>query len=154
MRINAGAPILCLSGGSTTATGTGIAFPATQSASSDANTLDDYEEGTWTPTLTTNGFSAGATLSSATGTYTKVGRLVSVSAFLSMSGSTYPSGYLVIGGLPFSVGSASPGSYTGGNPASGNMGGACNAFSTSIDASPSVSTTASTAWYYSATYTV
>ena len=28
----------------------GIAFPATQSASSDANTLDDYEEGTWTPT--------------------------------------------------------------------------------------------------------
>jgi hypothetical protein len=49
MRINAGAPILCLSGGSTSATGTGIAFPAIQSASSDVNTLDDYEEGTWTP---------------------------------------------------------------------------------------------------------
>jgi hypothetical protein len=43
MRVNAGAPILCLSGGSTTATGTGIAFPATQSASTDANTLDDYD---------------------------------------------------------------------------------------------------------------
>jgi hypothetical protein len=45
MRINAGAPILCLAGGNTSATGTGIAFPGTQSASSDANTLDDYEEG-------------------------------------------------------------------------------------------------------------
>ena len=31
------------------ASGAGITFPATQSASTDANTLDDYEEGTWTP---------------------------------------------------------------------------------------------------------
>ena len=35
--------------GATSVTGTGISFPATQSASSDANTLDDYEEGAWTP---------------------------------------------------------------------------------------------------------
>ena len=33
------------------ASGAGITFPATQSASTDANTLDDYEEGTWTPTI-------------------------------------------------------------------------------------------------------
>jgi hypothetical protein len=33
------------------ASGSGISFPATQSASSDANTLDDYEEGTWTPSV-------------------------------------------------------------------------------------------------------
>jgi len=51
MRILAGAPILSLAGGSTTATGTGIAFPATQSASSDVNTLDDYEEGTCSPVV-------------------------------------------------------------------------------------------------------
>ena len=63
MRVNAGAPVLCLAGGSTSATGTGIAFPATQSASSDANTLDDYEEGTWTPTY------SGST--SGTGTHTQ-----------------------------------------------------------------------------------
>ena len=38
-------------GATSPSSGTGIAFPATQNASSDANTLDDYEEGTWTPTL-------------------------------------------------------------------------------------------------------
>ena len=39
-------------GGATPSTsGSGITFPATASASSNANTLDDYEEGTWTPTL-------------------------------------------------------------------------------------------------------
>jgi hypothetical protein len=53
----------------------GITFPATQVASADANTLDDYEEGTWTPVLT----SQGGTLTSyvATyGTYVKIGRKV------------------------------------------------------------------------------
>ena len=49
--------------------GAGITFPATQSASSDANTLDDYEEGTFTPT-------ASVSLTSATGKYTKIGRAV------------------------------------------------------------------------------
>jgi len=75
MRINAGAPILCLSGGNTSATGTGIAFPATQSASSDANTLDDYEEGTWTPKCgdgTTNITSVYKAV------YTKIGKLVTI----------------------------------------------------------------------------
>jgi hypothetical protein len=58
-------------GGTTpSASGAGITFPATQSASTDANTLDDYEEGTWTPT------SSGVTFSSASGTYTKIGQLV------------------------------------------------------------------------------
>jgi len=52
----------------------GIKFPEPQSASADANTLDDYEEGTFTPTITA---AAGAvTTSSASGTYTKVGRMV------------------------------------------------------------------------------
>ena len=51
--------------------GAGITFPATQTASSDANTLDDYEEGTWTPT---DGSSAGLSFTSAEATYTKIGR--------------------------------------------------------------------------------
>jgi hypothetical protein len=59
-------------GGTTPSTsGAGISFPATQSASSNANTLDDYETGTWTPTL-----GGTATYSAQTGTYTKVGNLV------------------------------------------------------------------------------
>ena len=49
----------------------GITFPATQSASSDANTLDDYEEGTWTPSV-----GGTATYTTQTGTYTKVGNIV------------------------------------------------------------------------------
>jgi hypothetical protein len=53
--------------------GTGITFPATQSASSDANTLDDYEEGTWTPT---DGSGAGLSITNLGSYYTKVGRLV------------------------------------------------------------------------------
>jgi hypothetical protein len=56
-----------------TTSGTGITFPATQSASSNANTLDDYEEGTWTPVNVGMTF-AGTALYNAS--YTKIGRLV------------------------------------------------------------------------------
>jgi hypothetical protein len=61
-------------GGATALYGVGgITFPATQSASADANTLDDYEEGTWTPTQANFTVSGTSTL---TGTYTKIGRVV------------------------------------------------------------------------------
>jgi hypothetical protein len=58
-----------------TASGTGITFPATQSASTNVNTLDDYEEGTWTTTFgTSNNLSGTPVLSN--GIYRKVGQLV------------------------------------------------------------------------------
>lgn len=74
-------------GGATPSTsGSGITFPATQSPSSDANTLDDYEEGTWTPALTGSTGSAGSySLSTANGRYVKIGQLVYVSAGLVIS---------------------------------------------------------------------
>lgn len=50
-----------------------LQFPAIQNASSDANTLDDYEEGTWTP-----GVGGSATYSAQAGNYVKIGRLVTV----------------------------------------------------------------------------
>jgi hypothetical protein len=53
----------------------GIAFPATQVAIADANTLDDYEEGTWTPSLGGN-----TTYTTQSGTYTKIGNLVFINA--------------------------------------------------------------------------
>jgi hypothetical protein len=98
MRVNAGAPILCLSGGNTSATGTGIAFPATQSASSDANTLDDYEEGTFTAT----GYTASTSGWTSTGAYTKIGRFVHLFCEIPYT-STFPAGtgLLSIRGLPF-----------------------------------------------------
>ena len=65
------------------ASGAGITFPATQSASSDVNTLDDYEEGTWTPTFVNLTVVGSPTYA---GVYTKIGRLVYVQ--ISISGAT------------------------------------------------------------------
>jgi hypothetical protein len=48
----------------------GITFPASQVTSADANTLDDYEEGTFTPTWN------GGTVTVNQCNYTKIGRLV------------------------------------------------------------------------------
>jgi hypothetical protein len=77
-------------------TGGQITFPATQSASSNANTLDDYEEGTWTPSLGGN-----TTYAAQVGTYTKIGKIVYVSAYLIVT--TIGTGSTVyISGLPFS----------------------------------------------------
>ena len=103
MRINAGAPILCVAGGSTTATGTGIAFPATQSASSDANTLDDYEEGSWTPVINFGGAAGITTYSAQNGKYTKIGNLVTVTCYISISAKSAATGNASLVGLPFST---------------------------------------------------
>lgn len=53
-----------------------ITFPATQSPSPGANTLDDYEEGTFTPVLTANGSGASFTYTLNQGVYVKIGKLV------------------------------------------------------------------------------
>jgi hypothetical protein len=92
-------------GGATPSTsGAGITFPATQSASTDANTLDDYEEGTWTATMTPL-TSGTITLSAATGSYTKIGRQVTVTGQFNTSAVSSPIGRLRIGGFPFTVAS-------------------------------------------------
>ena len=57
-----------------------IKFPATQNASTDANTLDDYEEGTWVPNQG-SGLTVVGTFSS-TGNYVKVGKMVTVQVSL------------------------------------------------------------------------
>jgi hypothetical protein len=54
-----------------------LKFPASQNASADANTLDDYEEGTWTPTITRASVSPSLTVSNS-GRYVKIGRQVTV----------------------------------------------------------------------------
>ena len=81
--------------------GAGVSFPATQSASSDANTLDDYEEGTYTPTLSFGGASTGITYDVQTGRYTKVGRLVTVSFTIRLTNKGSSSGDARVS-LPFS----------------------------------------------------
>jgi hypothetical protein len=83
-------------------TGAGITFPATQSASSDANTLDDYEEGTFTATMTTE--TSGTITLKTNGdlmTYTKVGRLVTITGMLWVDSVSSPVGTYVEIPLPF-----------------------------------------------------
>ena len=90
---------LALQGASGGISGTGISFPATQSASSDANTLDDYEKGTWTPVITSQGGSI--TSYTATGTYTKVGRVVTVQCSIILNTVGTATGYAIVNGYPF-----------------------------------------------------
>ena len=94
--------VLGLYGGSTTATGVGIAFPATQSASSDANTLDDYEEGTYTPILGATTTNPTVTYSVQKGYYTKIGNRVQISYDLAWTAKSGGSGTSFMS-LPFAV---------------------------------------------------
>lgn len=91
-------------GAAASASGAGITFPATQSSSSNANTLDDYEEGTWTPTVTAGSIS-GSNLAY-TGTYTKIGRVVTITfkaTSTSSSNNVVVATYVAFAGLPFSA---------------------------------------------------
>ena len=98
--------------------GTGITFPATQSASTDANTLDDYEEGTWTPALLLA--TGSITFSSVSGGYVKIGKLVYIRANFSGSATiSSPTGDLRLSGLPFTAGQVGAGSTTSYNMAAG-----------------------------------
>jgi hypothetical protein len=84
------------------ASGSGITFPATQSASSNANTLDDYEEGTWTPGIAFNNASVGVTYDAANnGFYTKIGREVLITGYLQLSNKGTSAGAATLTGLPF-----------------------------------------------------
>lgn len=84
----------------------GIAFPATQIPSSDANVLDDYEEGTFTPTLSypTPG-SSSFTYADQRGNYTKIGNRVFFSAIVSLSAFSKgsASGTCQLSNLPFTA---------------------------------------------------
>jgi hypothetical protein len=101
-------------GGATpSVSGAGITFPATQSASSDANTLDDYEEGTWTPTISFGGASTGITYAYQAARYIKIGRQVTVFAYVALTSKGSATGASLLNGLPF-VTSAATNLYSGG----------------------------------------
>lgn len=80
-----------------------VKFPAAQSASADPNTLDDYEEGTWTPVIGGSGGTSGQTYSLQAGYYVKKGKEVTAwfTAVLSAKGTI--TGNVEIQGLPFTL---------------------------------------------------
>jgi hypothetical protein len=83
------------------ASGAGITFPATASASSDANTLDDYEEGTWTAVISDGTNNATMTSNRTTGSYTKIGNVVTVAGYIGTNSLGSVSGSIRMTGLPF-----------------------------------------------------
>jgi len=79
-----------------------VKFPSVQSSSTDPNTLDDYEEGTWTPALsasiTNTGFAYNATNTS--GSYIKIGKMVRLTGRLTLTATGSAAGNIFITGLP------------------------------------------------------
>jgi len=102
--------------------GGGLTFNGDTAA---ANALDDYEQGTWTPTYTTDGTDFGSvTYDTQDGHYTKIGNVVVLRAYLRTDAITVgsASGNVVVGGLPFSAsnsrnaGSVIPSAFIGDHP--------------------------------------
>jgi hypothetical protein len=81
----------------------GIGFPATQVASTDVNTLDDYEEGTWTPVVTAS--SGSITSYTASGKYTKIGNIVVAQVAISITNNGTGAGAIDVS-VPFNATSA------------------------------------------------
>jgi hypothetical protein len=85
------------------ASGAGITFPAAVNASSDVNTLDDYEEGTWTPVIKGGTSDPTITYTKQEGTYVKVGKMLVIQFDVRWSAKSGGSGTLFIGGIPFTA---------------------------------------------------
>ena len=67
-----------------------------------ANKLDDYEEGTWTPTIVGSSGASGQSYNIQNGYYTKIGSFVHYTFDVSLTtAGTFSGSYVVIGGLPF-----------------------------------------------------
>ena len=77
-------------------TGGGISFNGDTAT---ANALDDYEEGTWTPSITSG--ITSPSLTTANGLYTKIGRVLIFNFDIRVNSGTPNSNTLVIGGLPY-----------------------------------------------------
>jgi hypothetical protein len=110
MRIDTGGVVVLTNGQ--------IAFPATANPSTDANTLDDYEEGSWTPNLRNNG--GTATFSSVVGRYRKIGSVVYCWFTCGGSGNSGGGGgAIILSGLPFNMSLGNQGISTWGFTMSG-----------------------------------
>jgi hypothetical protein len=81
-----------------------IKFPATQNASADANTLDDYEEGSWTPGVAFGGASVGITYAVQSANYLKIGNRCWVVWRVVLTSKGSSTGTATVTGLPFTQG--------------------------------------------------
>jgi len=82
-----------------TATGGQIALPAAAVPSADPNTLDDYEEGTFTPTILLGGTPVTSYIYQ-DGFYTKIGNRMFFNLYVTVNAIGAGTGAVTIGGLP------------------------------------------------------
>jgi hypothetical protein len=95
------ASTIAVGGTTPAATGAGVTFPAIFNASSDANTLDDYEEGTWTPYFYYGNGVNGTTQGNTSARYIKVGKQVTVWFYINQLSKNGGTGQLYVASLPF-----------------------------------------------------
>ena len=99
------------------ASGAGIDFSAvsdgSRSIDTDGNKFDDYEEGSFTPTLTCQNSLLTAQYVNQDGKYTKIGRMVYFQIYIRLSAKSGGSGQLRVSNLPFSSSSATGAAYGG-----------------------------------------
>jgi len=81
-----------------------LGFPVVQNPSSDAQTLDDYEEGAWVPNFEFAGNSVGVAYTNRIGYYIKSGRMVIFMGRLTLSSKGSSTGAARVGNLPFTIG--------------------------------------------------
>lgn len=82
---------------------TSIKFAGTQVPSSDVNTLDDYEEGTFTPGLAFGGGTTGITYGTQSGRYIKIGKKVTANLRIVLTNKGSSTGAVTITGMPFTI---------------------------------------------------
>jgi hypothetical protein len=87
------------------ATGGAVKFPATQVPDADANTLDDYEEGTFTPGVSFGNGTTGITYGTQDGKYRKIGSCVLFKLYVVLTSKGSSTGAARATGLPFTSGS-------------------------------------------------
>jgi Phage tail repeat like len=78
-----------------------LKFPVIQSPSFDPNTLDDYEEGVFSPSLMVGGYASGITYAVRSARYIKIGRLVNIQLAITLTSKGTRAGTVTIEGLPF-----------------------------------------------------
>jgi len=115
LNISSGGDVSIADGNLVVANGHGIDFSATANAqpgqynsispTTDSEVLHDYEYGSFTPHIRTQGGTSNATYAQKGGYYTKIGRMVYVTFFMNWSNGSNHSGYIYFVGLPYFSGS-------------------------------------------------
>ena len=117
MRLKAAGHLSLTTGNLEFASGAGIDFSAvsdgSRSIDTDGNKFDDYEEGSFTPTLTCQNSLLTASYVNQDGKYTKIGRMVYFQIYIRLSAKSGGSGQLRVSNLPFTSSATSGAAYGG-----------------------------------------